>query len=309
MSALEYVSLQDKTTSEISEANVLCLGNFDGVHVAHRSLIQAARNLRDTQLPHASCGVFCFRTPSSDFLFADPPRHLCSLEQKLERFAEEGMEFAVLADFQALQALSPHDFVEEVLKRDCGCVGAVCGYNYSFGQFGAGTPQMLSTLLQAPVIVQSEICDGGIPISSTRIRTLIAEGQVRDANRLLGLPYSITAPVVHGKQLGRRLLAPTVNQFFPNKMQVPKNGVYFTQVQIDGTVYRGITNVGVHPTVDREARLNFETHLLDFKGDLYGRQLTVHFLDFIRPEYQFDSVEALQKQIQADIRAARARIK
>ncbi len=306
MFALECVSLQTAKATKISEANVICLGNFDGVHAAHRALLRQAVSLRDTRFSIALCGVFCFREPSSDFLSSDPPRHLCTLDQKLERFANEGLDFAVLADFKPLQALSPRSFAQDVLKRDCACVAAVCGYNYRFGQYGSGTAQNLEAFLNAPVLVQDAVCDGGAPISSTRIRALLSQGNVKEAARLLTLPYAVTATVVHGKQLGRRIGAPTVNQCFPDKMQIPRHGVYLTQVHINGAVYKGITNVGVHPTVDDTPVPNCETHLLDFNGDLYDQSMTVEFLDFIRPERQFDSVEALQQQIQADIATARA---
>ena len=306
MSALEYISLQTEKAVMTSEANIICLGNFDGVHMAHRALLKEAKRLQKERIPTASCGVFCFRQPSSDFLFDPPPRHLCTLEQKLARFAEEGMDFAILADFQALQGVSPEDFVTDVLQSQCGCVAAVCGYNYRFGKRGAGTPELLSSLLPGLVSVQPEIRFNGSPVSSTRIRSLLMQGDIEEANRLLTLPYSITAEVVHGKKLGRRLGTPTLNQSIPTDMQIPRAGVYVTDVIIDGKCYRGVTNIGTHPTVDAAAPLNCETYLLDFCGDLYGKTATVHFLHFIRPEQRFDSVEQLRLQIEADVAVAKS---
>ena len=309
MSLIKYIPLQTEHSSAVSEVNILCLGNFDGVHFAHRTLLREAKKLQTEKMPHAKCGVFCFARPSGDFLFANPPKHLTTLEQKLQYFADEGMDFAVIADFEALKGLSPEEFVNDVLVNQCGCQGAVCGYNYHFGKFGAGDHTLLQKLLAPnPVITVPPVLMNGDTVSSTRIRELLKKGEIKEANTLLTVPFSLTAIVEHGKGIGHKLGAPTFNQAFPEELLIPANGVYLTRCEVEGTFYYGVTNIGTRPTVDDNASPNAETHLLRFEGDLYQKELKVEFLDFIRPEQKFASLEALQNQIQEDIKTAKARI-
>ena len=304
MLSVKYIPLQTEQTEVISGANILCLGNFDGVHMAHRTLLRDAKKLNTERFPHAKCGVFCFEKPSTYFLLPNPPAQLTTLEQKLQFFADEGMDFAFVVKFEALKNLSPEEFVNDVLIGKCSAVSAVCGYNYRFGKGGKGTPQLLQDIFgKHSVIVESPVEYGGAPVSSTRIRALLDSGNVKEANALLTTPFSITAPVEHGKGLGRHLGAPTVNQTPPQSILVPARGVYLTRCNVDGASYYGLTNVGTHPTVDKDAALNLETHLLNFNGDLYQKELTVEFLDYIRPELRFENSDELQKQIQKDIKA------
>ena len=309
MPSVKYISLQTEKASKISEANILCLGNFDGVHYAHRTLLRQAKKMRDEKLPHARVGVFCFEKPSTDFLSTNPPKHITTLEQKLIFFADEGMDFACVVDFEALRDLSPEEFVNNVLIAQCNCKAAVCGFNYRFGKNGSGTPAFLKDLLgEDAVVVQNAVEHNGITVSSTRIRELLSQGNVKEANTLLTIPFSITAPVEHGKGLGRQLGAPTFNQLPPKGMLIPARGVYLTRCNVEGEFYYGLTNVGTHPTVDADAALNLETHLLAFNGDLYQKKLTIEFLDYIRPERRFDNQKDLQEQIQQDIKAVKERL-
>ena len=129
MPSVRYISLQTEQ-SKNSEVNILCLGNFDGVHYAHRSLLREAKKLQKEKMPDARVGVFCFEKLSTDFLSPNPPKHLTTLEQKLKYFADEGMDFAYVADFPSIQALSPEAFVNDVLITQCHCKAVVCGYNH-----------------------------------------------------------------------------------------------------------------------------------------------------------------------------------
>lgn len=303
MIPIKYISFQAEQENAISEANILCLGNFDGVHLAHRTLLRKAKKLKAEKLPHAKVGVFCFEKPSICFLSENPPSLLTTLEQKLKYFADEGMDFAYVADFKALQGLSPEEFINDVLVAQCACKATVCGYNYRFGKFGKGTPELLQKLFgEEFVAIEPAVERGGTTVSSTRIRGLLSQGKIKEANELLTTPFSITATVEHGKGLGRRLGAPTLNQTPFENMLIPPCGVYLTRCNIDGKPYYGLTNIGTHPTVDANAKLNFETHLLGFEGNLYQKELTVEFLDFIRPEIRFANADELQAQIQKDIK-------
>ena len=305
MTGVICLSLQTMQPVPVPPSCVLCLGNFDGVHVAHRALMHTAAKLRAHRFPDAVCGVFCFDPPSSDFL-QDKVAHLCTREEKLERFREVGMEYAFLADFQSLRSYSPEQFVLDVLKNECHCVAAVCGFNHRFGHRGAGNPTLLQKLLDGPVEVQEAISEFGDVVSSSRIRNLLWEGDAARAAKLLSKPYTIQAEVLHGKALGRKWGFPTVNQKFPKNALIPKFGVYVTDCTLpNGLHCRGVSNVGKRPTVDLDDTVNCETHLIDFEGDLYGEQLTVAFLHYLRPEKKFQSTEELRAQIEADKNTAK----
>jgi riboflavin kinase/FMN adenylyltransferase len=303
MLSVKYISLQTEQSTETSEANILCLGNFDGVHLAHRTLMRTAKQLQAQKMPSARVGVFCFEKPSADFLSDNPPKHITTLEQKLKYFADEGMDFAYVADFSSLKDLPPEAFVKDVLVEQCNCKAVVCGYNYRFGKNGNGTHQLLQQLFTLEnAIVEPPVFHNGDTVSSTRIRQLLSIGSIKEANELLTVPYSITARVEHGKGLGRHLGAPTFNQVPPAELLIPSRGVYLTRCKIENQDYYGLTNVGTHPTVDVDASLNLETHLLQFDGNLYQKEICIEFLDYIRPEIRFESKEALQHQIQNDIK-------
>lgn len=284
---------------------MLCLGNFDGVHRAHRALLTEARALRDTTLPHAACGVFCFEGLSSDHLLKTPLPHLCTEEDRLEVFREMGMEFAILADFPSVKELPAEKFISSLLVGVLHCVATVCGFNYRFGSGGAGTPELLTAHFGAYARVLPPVTESDTPVSSTRIRSLLAAGEVETASRLLCHPYTFTSPVLHGKRLGRTIGIPTVNQSVPAGLLVPALGVYVTDCTVDGVTYRGVTNVGVHPTVDKDAPVNCETFLLDFSNEVYGKDVTLSFLHRLRPERRFRSLEELREQIQRDVEIAR----
>jgi len=303
---LELLSLQKQHITSMPEATILCLGNFDGVHMAHRALLHSAKQLRDNISSKALCGVLCFHDLSGDFLKKGTATHLCTEEQRIEHFREEGMDFVIFAHFPSLRDLSPKAFVKKILIERCHCIGAVCGFNYRFGCSAVGNADMLRTLLNAPVIVQPEIKRNDITISATYIRKLIADADMETAAALLTRPYGFTAPVLHGKKLGRKLGIPTINQFFPDKMLIPPYGVYITDCFIDGIRYRGVTNVGVHPTVDDNAMVNCETYLLDFSSEIYNQQVSISFLKFLRAEQKFASTDELCKQINMDIKNATA---
>ena len=305
MAFVSCISLATMTQAPAPAASVLCLGNFDGVHLAHRELLNSAKKLRSLLSADTACGVFCFSSSPADYLSATPPAQLCTFEQKLELFRECGMDYAFVVDFPSVRNLSPDEFIQSVLKNECNCVGAICGFNFRFGKNGEGTPRLLKESMNAPVEIQDAVLHAGEPISSTRIRGLLLDGNVKEAANLLGRPYSFTAPVLHGKQLGHKLGAPTINQRIPDKMLIPAYGVYVTECEVAGKVFRAVTNVGVRPTVEKNAAANCESYLLDFDGDLYEKSVKISFLARIRPEKQFSSQEELQAQIHRDIDTAR----
>ncbi len=289
---------------------VLCLGNFDGVHIAHRALLAEGRALAGRL--RVPCGVFCFLRPSVDYLPRDgvtAPGHLTTLRDKLALFAAAGCDFVVLCDFLDVRGLSPDAFIH-LLRGECGAVGVACGYNFRFGHRAAGRAEELVAAFGAKkVAILPEMVAHGGTVSASRIRECLARGEAATAAALLGRPYALTATVTHGKRLGRTIGFPTANQYFPREALIPAHGVYAALCHTpDGHTYPGVANVGCHPTVDTHARVNCETYLLDYAGDLYGQTLRIEFLYFLRPEERFSDLDALTAAIRRDAEAARAYI-
>ena len=300
------LSLPDLAPCPIPKETILCLGNFDGVHLGHRSLLDAAKGLQRAASKKLPCGVFCFHGLSSDFLCKDPPKHLDSEEKRLEKFAECGMDFVIFADFARICDLSPADFIGSVLLDICHAKSVVCGENYRFGKGGQGTPDLLSKTRDLSVKVLPELVIDGFTVSSTRIRRLLEEdGNAKEAARLMSCPYTLTARVEHGKGLGHKLGVPTINQSFPPLALIPKHGVYFTQARVGKTCYPAISNVGLRPSVEETDAVNCETNLFSFSGSLYEETVTIEFLDWLRAEQTFSSEEELQCAIQNDIALAK----
>lgn len=299
-----------KTMREVSSpsASVLCLGNFDGVHAGHMALIREAiqkKAVLSAKYGDVVSGACFFRTPPSDYMLASPIPQLTTFEQKLELFAHCGLDYAFVMDFSEIGELSPADFVNSVLKQDFHCVYAVCGYNFHFGKSAAGDATLLDTLMKGELSVIAPVLVDGNIVSSSAIRQKIADGEMHLIPPLLGRPYCIQAEVLHGKALGRTIGIPTVNQYFPGNLAVPKLGIYITQTAVNGKERPSVTNVGIRPSVDDGTRVNCETHILDFDGDLYGQCVTVRFIKRLRDEIRFESLDALKEQIQRDITTTR----
>ncbi len=291
---------------------VLCLGNFDGVHLAHAALLQKGQELThalcgDPALnPPVLCGVFCFFRPSGDYFLAanTHPTHLTTLKERITALRALGADLIWLCDFPSVRGLSPDGFLH-LLRDSCGCVGTVCGYNHRFGARAGGTPSLLEAFFgQDRTAVLSALEIDGLPVSSSRIRACLKEGDVETAARLLGRPYALESRVLHGKSLGHTWGFPTANQNFPADRLIPAHGVYAVACHTPTGIFPGVANIGLRPTVEAPTRVNCETHIIGFSGDLYGKTIKIEFLKFLRPEQKFDSVEALKTAIRRDTEAA-----
>lgn len=297
----------------IPQKTVLALGNFDGVHLGHRELLKetvrvaaSLSNDKETVLP----GAWLFEAPPSDYLCAAPTKQICTTDEKLMLMRESGIRFAFLGDFPTLMSASPEAFVTEHLQKECNAVYAVCGFNYSFGYRGTGTPALLSKLFGGAVSQIPPVTHGGEAISSTRIRGLVEKGAVEEASDLLGRPFSLTLPVLHGKALGRTLHFPTANQSPRENQLIPRSGIYAVRVflpwESENTVHYGITNIGSRPTVESEGALNLETYILDYSGDLYDKSIRIEFIKRLRAERKMKDLDELKETIQRDEEATRA---
>ncbi len=296
-----------KRATDAPPRTVLCLGNFDGVHVAHAELLRRgmslAQVLTETRGEPVSCGVLCFFHPTSDYFVPDT-RHLTILRKKLTLFAELGIEYAYLGDFSDVRAVPAEDFLAR-LEEEIGCVGVVCGFNHRFGKDARGDAVLLTDHFgEDAVCILPEIQMDGITVSSSAVRDALLRGDAAFAARLLGHPYSLTAIVTSGKQLGRTIGFPTANQYFHAESLVPLHGVYAALVRTPDGIFPAVANVGRRPTVADDSRVNCESYIIGYQGDLYGRRIKTELLTYLRPERRFSDVNALRDAIARDADAA-----
>lgn len=277
---------------------VLALGFFDGVHIAHRDLIATAREC--AKVRGLKFGIFTFASAgkikeSSGRIYGD--------EEKADIFEGLGADFAVFADFSAISGATPEQFVKNMLWRDLKCRVCVAGFNFKFGRGASGDATALSALMKecgGEAIIREEIkSEDGRTLSATLIRELITSGKIDAANKILGIPYNIKGRVLHGRAVGRGMGFPTLNVEVGEDRVIPPLGVYASAISIDGRIYLGVTNLGVCPTFEKR-KIHLETHVLDYEGDLYGREINTFLLGFIREERTFSSPEELKMQINVD---------
>lgn len=287
---------------------VLCLGNFDGVHIGHRVLV--AETIRQKELLSAALddvvsGAWFFDIHPSHLLSASPLPRITSTKEKLAYFAELGLEYAFLADFALLKDYEPREFVKDILCDLCHCVYAVCGYNFRFAKMALGDANALVSLMDGRGSILNCVTLDGISVSSSAVRALVTNGDTELAAQMLGRPFCFSAPVLHGKELGQTIGVPTINQHFPKEAVRPKNGIYVSRTWIDGTPYPSVSNIGHRPTFDDGNTINCETHIIGYDGNLYGRELKVEFFKRLRGEIRFPSLDALKEQLSMDILSAK----
>ncbi len=303
----EFIDLHTGSALVRRPPFVLCLGNFDGVHCGHAALIR--RTLEEKmrlseKYPSILGGAWCFRQPPADFLSGVPSLRITSTEEKLRIFSEAGLDAVILADFPECRDMPPRDFVTHMLGEICNCKEAVCGFNFRFGKDGNGTPELLSALPEGYSELEP-VKINGVTVSSSTVRRLILSGDVESAAEMLGRPFSVFLPVVHGKRLGRTLGLPTVNQHFGEHDLIPAHGVYAALAETDdGKRYRAVVNVGTNPTVKDDNNVVCESHLLGFSGEIYGERVRVSFLSHLRGEKKFGGTEELAAAIRNDIENA-----
>ena len=274
---------------------VLALGFFDGVHIAHRELIKSAKTIATERgLP---LGIFTFKgsiKPGAKRIFTDG--------EKCEIFEALGVDFVIFADFDAIKDVTAESFVKDILIKEEKCSLCASGFNFRFGKGASGDANLLSALMAecgGEAIIKSEVARDGKTISSTKIREHIERGEMQSATDLLGIPYYIKGRVERGNSVGRTLGFPTVNLPLGEEKAMPRSGVYRSAVLLGGRAYSAITNVGECPTFERRA-LHSESYILDFDGDVYGEEIKVFLLEFMREEIAFSSAEALKMQINVD---------
>lgn len=284
--------------SDVQKNLTIALGSFDGVHLGHAALLNTA--VKNAKENNRCSAVWTFVESPSVLPEKNGMRSITTLSDKIELFASIGIDYVILSKFSDVRLFSPEKFVKDILIDACGAKAVVCGFNYTFGKGGLGTPKLLKDIFGDECKVLSPITVDSVPISSSLIRSLIENGDTENAAKLLGREFFINSPVVHGKALGRTIGLPTVNQNFPPELIIPKHGIYASRVIIDGKAYVGVSNVGIRPTVDDSNKVNCETHIIGYDGWLYGRKIKVGFSKRLRDEMKFPNIELLKEQIEAD---------
>lgn len=271
----------------------IALGTFDGLHEGHRAVLDAI-------LPYNSVAV-SFRLPPRAVM-SGKTELLMTPADKLAALKGYGIKQVELLDFEEMRGIEPLQFLNKLKKRYAPSLIS-CGYNYRFGKNAEGDTEVLRSFCRSNGIAfhcTDCVLDGGKPISSSAIRSLLRKGELERANRQIYGGFGFSAPVLHGDARGRTLGFPTVNQKYPDDLVALKFGVYTAKIVVDGQEYDGISNIGIRPTW-RTDDIMSETYIKDFSGDLYDRTVTLKPQKFIRPERRFDSAEELRQTILRDI--------
>lgn len=298
--------IENTTEFQLDGSSAVAIGKFDGIHLGHQKLIH---KIIEQKEKGRLATVFTFDTSASAF-FAGEEKELTVKAEKRAIFEAMGVD--VLIEFplnQETAATEPAEFVHRYLVKQMRTAYICAGTDLSFGRKGAGNYELLQQYADA-YGYQVELIDkvkmDGEDVSSTRVRDAVRAGRMEEVTKMLGVPYSVSGIVEHGKRLGRTIGMPTANLLPDQDKLLPPNGVYYSQVILGGTSYRSISNIGCKPTVSDRKIMGVETYLYDFEGDIYGRDITVQLLAFRRPEIKFDGVESLKAQMEKDIEAGRS---
>ena len=288
-------------------ATAVAIGVFDGVHRGHRRVIEQVVSLaeRGGLAPTA----LTFDPHPVEVL--DPqrtPKLLSTIGQRIDALSAAGAEIVGVLPFRLIRAMDPEIFAKEVLGSRLSARLVAVGADFRFGRDRSGdlhTLRSCGTEQGYDVMAVDLVADQGTgPISSTRIRTTLADGAVADAAHLLGHPYRLPGIVVEGDRRGRTIGFPTANLAVDERLAVPADGVYAARVGVGAEVHPAVVNIGIRPTFDG-LQHTIEAHLLDFEGDLYGREIEIRFVERLRGEQKFDSIDALVAQITTDVARAR----
>lgn len=281
---------------------VVALGTFDGLHRGHLDVIGTAK--QEAEHTGAKLAVFTFSNHPLEWINpAHVPVALVTPAVKLQLLENLGVDVLIDIPFNQLVAdLLPQQFLERLSALNYSCL--VVGENFTYGQRGVGNVYTLAASAQAmgfKLIVRKLVSNNGTIVSSTEIRRLITEGEVQQAAKMLGRSYSISGIVAHGNERGRLLGYPTANlELVDAHVAIPLGGVYAVRAYVDGGVYGGMANIGKNPTFGDVEKPRLETNIFGFSGDIYGKTLTIEFVQRIRGEVKFAGIDALKEQLAQD---------
>lgn len=303
----KYKSIE-KTKHETCAA----LGFFDGLHLGHMAVISQMIKIANEK--NFVPTIFTFNeSPKLLTLKEATVQYLIPQEEKEKILFESGIDILYSVSFALVMNLSPEDFIEEVLVKALNAKHIFCGFNYHFGKGGNCDVEKLQKLCKpygiTVHVISPVICDGE-PISSTRIKDLIKAGNVNLANKMLGRTFSYKFPVIHGLGFGKKILIPTINQYFPENFVIPRFGAYASFTVIDDKKYWSVTNIGTGPTVCENRKPHSETFILDYFGDdLYNKDVEIKLCEFLRDEQKFSTIEELRRHINLDKKRAKSILK
>lgn len=290
----------------IKYETAVALGNFDGIHLGHKELIDTMIDISTKR--DITPSVFTFDCDFNEFKLGNKHSLLVSEKQKELILENLGVKLLYKVKFcKEIKDMTPEEFIRDIIVKKLNAKVVVVGFNFRFGHRAEGDVSALEELSKKydfELEVMSPIIEDDSIVSSTLIRDFIVNGQIRHANKMLGRSYSISGEVVRGKGRGNKLGFATANLNPDANYVSPKDGVYRTMVNYDNKVYRSITNIGSNPTFN-DVSFSIETHILDFSKSIYGESIEVVFLDFIRKEQKFETIEMLIDQVNKDIEAVK----
>lgn len=281
--------------------SVITIGNFDGLHKGHQVLIKKA--IESAKKRNVESVVFTFENHPANYFAKTPIKNVITNEEKIKRLEDLGVDYVISIPFdEYMTKISALEFVKSILLNKLGAIKIVVGHDFTFAKNKEGDTKLLEELslqygFDLEVIMPIKVND--IRVSSTYIRNLVAEGSVCKVKEYLGYNCEIKGNVIKCKQLGRTIGFPTANIEVDEDTLIPKNGIYATKVHIDEQVYYGATNIGYNPTVNGD-KLSIETNILNFNEDIYGKDIKVEFLERIRDEKKFSSLDELKSQLKKD---------
>ena len=286
---------------DIEFDTVVTIGNFDGVHKGHQVLIEKTATYAKAR--GIKSAVFTFLNHPINYFVPEKVKNIFDEKEKERLIEGFGIDYLIDIPFdKAMTQISAEQFVVKILKDKIHAKKIVVGHDFTFARNKEGNVKVLKELgheygIEVEIVQPIKI--NGIRVSSTFIRELISEGRVDEIPQYLGTPYVIEGEIIHGKANGRKMGYPTANISLKDQIIKPKNGIYASRVIIDGKKYFGATNVGMNPTVNGKY-LSIETNILDFDEDIYGKRVRIEFLEKIRDEKKFESLDELRKQLDLD---------
>lgn len=289
---------------ECMEGAFVALGTFDGLHIGHKAVITAEKTEYQRKI------VLMFNEHPLVRLKGENPGELIT-RSKAQCILENWGVQAEYVDFSEICSLSPEDFVDEILVKKYNAKSLACGFNYRFGKNASADANDLMRICaerEIKVTVVEAVNFEDEPVSSSRIRRALAEGDIKLANAMLGRCFSYDFPVLHGDERGRTLGFPTINQFFTESFAVPEYGVYASFTRLHGEIYPSVTNVGIRPTIGNSEKRS-ETNIIGFEGDVYGECPEVFLICKIRDEMKFNNLDELKLRIETDKAIALAMLK
>ncbi|RRD94002.1 bifunctional riboflavin kinase/FAD synthetase [Clostridiales bacterium COT073_COT-073] len=300
--------IKDTTENLRLSEIVVILGNFDGIHRGHNLLVEKAKQIGlENGLKTA---VLTFAPHPLKVFVGEEFRLIYTEEEKIALFAEIGLDYYILFPFtEEHRNMSPDSFIQDILLDKLGVRAVVVGSDYHFGKKAAGNAAMLKEVLMTKGItveVMEKLQDHGQDISSTRLRSAIQTGNLKEFEELTGRHFHIRGKVRDGQKLGRTIGFPTANLIPDSDKMLPPNGVYLSEVIYQGQAYRGLSNIGISPSLENRP-YSVETFILNFQEKIYGQEIEVRFLEYLRPEISFASLEELKAQITKDVELVKAK--